>query len=48
MYLAENLFFPQTFINSSVLLMSLMALQLMHVDRNTFWLCLFWFDLDLA
>ena len=31
----------QTFINSSTLLVSLVAVQFVHVDRKTFWLC--WF-----
>ena len=39
MYLNENLFSHQTSINSSALLVSLMALYLTYVDQKTFWPC---------
>ena len=45
MYLILFCFCRQTFINSNVLLVSLMELQLKHIDLNTIWLC---FSLVLA
>ena len=35
----EISFCHQTFLNSSALLVSLMAVQLAHVDRKIFWPC---------
>ena len=42
MYLTWNLCCWQTSINSSALLVSLMVVQLTHIDRKTFQPCFLW------
>ena len=48
MYLAQNFFCCQTFINSSALLKSLMALQPVHVEGNTFGLILSFYCINTS